>query len=252
MRLRTILILTIMLSILGPALADVLVSVDCPRSVYQYEVFTCTVTLYNDSTLDTTLDYLIHFDKGRAGLLGLEKEGDINIPALTKQTIEFNVWARSTGREAFVFEYGRGRIDTLAAKAFYISAPPLRLDLDKVSLTAGRKNVVKTRLEGSGSFVRVTFDYPPGIIGTTAIDVGDVDEEAPITVEMSPDPYIMGTKTLDVYIRFTDDKGDHLLLQRIELSISPSMNVIFAILAVVVVLALAVLVTRKRQKESGA
>jgi len=251
-RARKILTIMIMLSILAPAMAEVLVSVDCPESVYQYELFTCTVTLYNDSTTDTGVDYVVHFDRSRAQPLEYEKEGDVNIPALTKKVLEFNVWAKSTGRDAFVFEYGHGRIDSLAAKAFYVSSTPLRLDLDKISLTAGQKNTIKTHVEGTGSFVYITFDYPPGIIGTQRVDLGDVEDEKPVTIEMSPDPYIVGTKTIEAHVFFMDDKGNHVLLQKIEASISPSMNFIVAAIAVVVVLALAAFVMRRKMSgESG-
>ncbi len=251
-RARKIFTIMIMLSVLAPAFADVLVSVDCPKSVYQYEIFTCRVTLYNDSTADTGIDYRIHFDKSKAQLLEYEKEGDVNLPALTKKVLEFNVWATSTGTDAFMFEYGRGKIDSLAAKLFYVSSTPLRLDLDRVSLTAGRRNTVKTRMEGTGAFVLVELKYPPGILGTTRVDLGDVEEEKPVTLEISPDPYLIGTKTIEARISFTDDNGDHVLLQKIQVSISPSMNLLIGGLALIVLLALAVFIVQRRKgKESG-
>ncbi len=228
----------IMLEMASFALADVLVSVSCPDSVYLHEVFQCHVTLYNDSSADRVITYRIGFDRGRAELLKPMSEQELNMPALTKKTIDVNVWAMETGSEAMTFEYGGAKIDSMAAKMFYVAAPPLRLELDRISLTAGKRNEIHTGVEGSGSFVSVEFKYPPGIMGTQRVDLGDVEDEKPVTLEITPDPYIIGTRTIDAYIRFTDDRGQHVLLQRIKASVSPSMDLLIAAIAVTVVLAL--------------
>ncbi|MDN5367078.1 MAG: hypothetical protein PWQ11_489 [Candidatus Diapherotrites archaeon] len=246
----------ILLSIVAPAFAEVLLSVDCPASVYKYELFTCRVTLYNDSTTDTSIDYLVKFEKGKAALQDFEAlgmEGDIEIPALTKKIVEFNCWAKESGKDAFIFNYGRGKIDALIAKGIMISSPPIYINMNEASVTAGRRNTLKTEVVGNGYFVRIEFKYPPGILGPQKIDLGDVEDSKAISLDLSPDPYLVGAQYVDAYIYFTDDKGEHVLMQRIKLSVTPSFYLLAVAIALLVVLLVAVAITRRRKKkeESG-
>jgi len=231
---------------LSPAHAAVLVSVDCPESVYLYEVFTCDVILYNESGADTALDYVLHFDNEYAAPMSEEGNRELVLPALAKKVIEVNVWANSVGTDAFVFEYGHSKIDRIAAKALMITPSPLYLDLDSINATAGQKNVIKTEIVGNGHFTQISIDYPPSIIGTARLDVGDVDGTKPISINISPDPYAIGTTTMNVYTRFADDRGNHTLLQKIPINVSPSYQLIGAVgIFVVLLLALAVIIHRR-------
>ena len=251
-RSRTILIMAmIMLSILPSVRAEILVSVSCPESVYVYELFTCRVVVYNDSKTDTVLDYVMRSDKGHIVPLSEGERAELNVPALTKKVLEVNLWASDAGKDAFIFEYGYGRINRFIGQVIMVTSAPLYLDLESVSVTAGQKNSVKTRIVGKGYFVRVSLKYPPSIIGTESVDVGDVDGAKPVTIHMSPDPYAVGTHTVDAYIRFSDEKGDHVLLQKVRVSVSPSYQLIGAVIALAVALLVMAFVIRRRSGRSG-
>ena len=243
---KSLMMMVTIMIMLSSAHAVVLVSADCPKSVYMYEVFTCRVILYNDSEEDAVLDYVVRFDKEHAVPMSEEGNREIILPALAKKVLEVNVWASSVGKDVFVFEYGHGTIDRIAAKALTITPSPLYIDLDSINATAGQKNVVKTEIVGKGHFVQISIKYPQSIIGTARLDVGDVDGTKPITINMSPDPYSIGTTTMSVYTRFADDKGNHTLLQKIPINVSPSYQLIGAVgIFVVLLLALAYIIHRR-------
>ncbi|HIP74308.1 MAG TPA: hypothetical protein EYH14_01520 [Euryarchaeota archaeon] len=247
---KTMILLTVMItfSTVPGALAEVLVSADCPESVYAYELFTCKVTLYNDSKTDTVLDHAVHFNKKRAIPISAEEKGETAIPALTKKTVEVNAWAKSMGSDVFVFEHGYGKLDRLYGKVIAITSAPLYLDLDSINVTAGQRNTVKAEIVGKGYFVQLTVDYPPSMIGTSRVDVGDVEGAKPITLEITPDPYAIGTTDIDVYISFSDERGNHTLLQKIPVSVSPSYQLIGAVIVFAAILLAVAFAIHKRSK----
>lgn len=247
-RIMTIFMVMITFNIVPGVLADVLVSADCPESVYAYELFTCKVTLYNDSKTDTVLDYAVRFDKKRAIPTSAEERKEVTIPAFTKKTIEVNVWARNMGSDVFIFEYGYGKIDRLYGKVVTITSAPLHVDLDSINVTAGQRNTVKAEIVGKGYFVQLTVDYPPSMVGTSRVDVGDVEGAKPVTLEITPDPYAIGATEIDVYISFSDEKGSHVLLQKIPVNVSPSYQLIGAVIVFAAVLLAVAFAIRRRSK----
>lgn len=238
----------IMLNVLPSAFANVFVSVDCPEDVYAHELFKCNVILYNDSKDDVDLQYAVRFSKGRALPISSNEKGEVNIPAFTKKEIDVNLWASGMGGDVFIFEYGHGKIEKLAGDVMTIVSAPIRINIDSISATAGQKNTVKTEVVGEGYFVKVQVDYPPSIMGTPGFDLGDVEGTRPITIHITPDPYATGERAVDFLISFSDERGNHTLLQRVPINVAPSYHLIGAAVALVALLLALAFFAYKRLK----
>ncbi len=156
---KTILII-ILIATLNAALAQPLLAVSCPGSVYQHEIFSCTVLAYNDSPSDITLTYYVHFNKGFARLLS-NGHGKLEIDSFTELNEDFNAWATERGTDVFLFEYGQKDVDSIAGKRVEIVQSPLVLDLRSFKVTAGQKTTVRARVVGKGELVSVRILFPP-------------------------------------------------------------------------------------------
>ncbi len=215
----------ILIATVSTALAQPLLAVSCPETVYQHELFSCTVLMYNDSASDVNITYYAHFNKGLARLQS-NGHGKLAIDSFTELNEEFNAWAVDRGTDIFLFEYGQKGVDSIAGKRVEIVQSPLVLDLRKFKVSAGQKAVVRARVVGKGELASVQIVLPPGVYGSKRVDLGDVDGKADFNISITTDPYYMGPVTIPFYLRFYDDSGEHVERYDVIMDVSPSLQVL--------------------------
>ncbi|NPA77119.1 MAG: hypothetical protein GXN93_05205, partial [Candidatus Diapherotrites archaeon] len=186
--------------------ADVLLSAQCPNTVYSHELFACTVKMYNDSTADVNLNYTASFNRGLANILG-SPAGTISVPAFVEKNVEFNAWAKSTGTDVFTYQYGQGEITSLVGRRVVIISTPLKLDLAKFQVNAGQRTTIRTRISGKGEAVEIHIALPAGVYGTKTVVVGDVSGSNDINFVVTTDPYYVGSVQIPFYLVFYDKLG---------------------------------------------
>ena len=239
-----------LIAMVSAAFAQPLLAVSCPETVYQNELFSCSVRAYNDSPSGVSLNYYAHFNKGLARLLS-NGHGRISIPAFTETNEEFNAWATDKGIDVFTYEYGEKEVDSIAGKRVEIVQSPLVLELKDFKVTAGQKTVVRGRVIGKGELATVRIDLPPGVYGAKRIDLGDVDGKADFNVSITTDPYYMGSVTIPFYVAFYDDSGEHLERYDVTMEVYPSPEVL-AMGAALVALLLGAIYLGIRRLKGGA
>ena len=221
---KTMLIITL-IAMVSSVLAQPLLAVSCPGTVYKNEIFSCSVLAYNDSPNDVAIRYYAHFNKGLARLLS-NGHGKIAIPAFIETNEEFNAWAMEKGVDVFTYEYGEKEVDSIAGKRVDIVQSPIALELSRFKVTAGLKTIVKGRVAGKGDLVSLKIVLPPGVYGSKHIALGDVDGTADFNVAITTDPYYFGSVTVPIYMTFYDDMGAHVERYDVVMEVSPGPEVL--------------------------
>ncbi len=60
------------------------------------------------------------------------------------------------------------------------------------------------------------------------MDLGDVEGKADFNMAITTDPYYMGSVTIPVYLQFYDDAGRHVERYDVIMEVSPSLEVLAA------------------------
>ncbi len=222
---RKMMLITTLIVMVSMALAQPLLAVSCPGTVYQNELFSCSVRAYNDSPNDVRIAYYAHFNKGLAKLLS-NGHGETTISAFTEMNEEFNAWAIDKGVDVFTYEYGDKEVDSIAGKRVEIVQSPLVMELKGFKVTAGEKTIVKGRVVGKGELVAIKIDLPPGVYGVKHVDLGDIDGKADFNMSITTDPYYVGSVTIPFYVTFYDDAGKHLERYDVIMEVYPSPEVL--------------------------
>jgi hypothetical protein len=247
------LIITLMLTLsLASVLAQpqILAGVSCPSTVYQNELFTCIVSIYNNGVDDTNISYYVHFNKGLASVTSASS-GRLTLDSFVIAERNFPCWAEQKGADIFTFEYGQKDTDSVVGKRVVVVQSPIQLTLERFKVTAGQRTTVKAGLEGKGDLVTVHIDLPPGVYGTKDIDVGDVAGKVEFNVSVSTDPYFVGSVRIPFYVHFFDKAGEHTLRYDVIMDVEPSLQML-AFGAAAVVLALLLIYLGYRQIRGGA
>lgn len=221
-----------------------LAALDCPTLVYINEVFTCSVQLY--SLFDSTeIPYSI---SSGGKLIITESQGTLSIHPGQIWEKEINVWAVEGGSDVFAFEYGSGEDKQAHVVNVRIVEPPIRVSLPTVQLLPGRMGTAKIKLKGEATGVSLTFSYPPTITGQSTVDVGDISGEKLVKVEISADPFAIGSYPVDVYVAFFDKYGAHTLKLKMNVEVGIPPAAWFTLIAVLLVLGAGYSLWRRRKK----
>ncbi len=243
---RMALTIILMIVMASAVHAELMVGISCPDTVYSHEIFTCKTSIYNNGARDANIAYRVHFAEEKFTLLSADL-GRFTVPSYQIIQREFNAWARDEGSDVFLFEYGpAGDTDSVAGKRVVAVKTPLYLEMPRIKVPAGRRTTVHLALRGSGDSVSIYIHFPPGIYGTREVNVGDVSGTAELNVQISTDPYYVGTVTVPVDLRFSDRRGTHLEQYTMVLEVSPSLSLIAAGIAVLGVIVGAAYLLLKR------
>ncbi len=207
-------------------------ALDCPTLVYINEVFTCRAKLYSLSD-STEIPYAITTgDK----LVTSETEGTVSIQPGELWEKEINVWAVEGGSDMLAFEYGSSGERQAHVVNIRIVEPPLRVSVPTVQLLPGKMATAKIKLKGDATGVFIEFSYPPTLTGERIVDVGDVSGEKMIKIEVSADPFAIGSYPVDVYVTFFDKYGVHTLKLQMYAEVGIPPTAWFTLIAILLVL----------------
>lgn len=230
--------------VLGVAYPAPLAALDCPPLVYVNEVFVCRVQLY--SLFDSTE---IQYSVSSGGkLVTADSQGTLSIRPGQMWEKEVNVWALEGGSDVFTFEYGSDEEKQAHSVTIRIVEPPLRVSLPDVQLLPGKAGTAKIKLKGRASGVSLRFSYPPTLTGRTVLDAGDVAGEKLVKVEISADPFAVGTYPVDVYVTFFDRYGAHTLRFQMNVEVGIPPTAWLTLVAMLLVLGAGYSLWRRRKK----
>ncbi len=241
--------LSLIFMLLSNVFAITFVGCECPPTMYAFEEGECNFYIYNGGDLPLKTTYQLQ-SGGKIVYIG-PTEGEIEVSPGGVEVISAKFWANGAGKDEFRFRLLPGEMGSEGCfKTIYLREPPISLTLSTKTVPAGKRSLVTARLEGKGYDVRITIEYPPGISGDKEVEIGDMSGGKEFSFAISPDPLVNGPREIVFYVSFIDETGRHTLRMPVIINVSPPWDVLIALAAICIAVAIFIFLRKKRRRSS--